>query len=191
MNSNQHTERLTLRPLSMDDLDIALEIFTDHQTTRFISGPFSAEEVTKKMPSYVQRCGNGCIGMWCVLDKSTQEKLGIALLLPIPIEKDGIEWDRVEGPNIPDGDIEIGYVLKPSAWGKGFATETCKRLLNFAFEETPLTEVVATFDDLNLESRHVLQKSGLSDCGKRFCYAEENCPDFRITRDEWIQNQTK
>ena len=86
---------------------------------------------------------------------------------------------------MPHGDVEVGYILKKSAWGKGYATEACRRLLRFAFEETALDEIVATLDSENRNSRHVLEKCGLVYKGMRRAYAEESL-DFRITRQQWI-----
>ena len=96
-----------------------------------------------------------------------------------PIELDDTDWELVAGEQIPEGDIEIGYILKKSAWGKGYATEACNRLLKFAFEETPLQEVVAVIDAENTASRKVLEKCGLSYQGQVRSYAGSN-PGFRI-----------
>lgn len=68
----------------------------------------------------------------------------------------------------------------------GYATEACRRLLQFAFQETPLTEVVATFDDENIASRNVLEKAGFTDCGTMRCYGEDGL-NYRITREAWLK----
>ena len=137
------------------------------------------------MPTSVKRCAGGCIGIWCVLDRVTSEKLGTGVLLPMPIDEDDTNWDLVEGPEVPDCEIEVGYILKRAAWGKGYATEVCRRLLDFAFEETPLAEVVACIDDNNGGSRRVLSKCGLREEGKRRAYGEQTLC-FRITREQWM-----
>ena len=94
------------------------------------------------------------------------------------------------GDDLPDCEIEIGYILKKSAWGKGYATEATNRLLKFAFEETPLEELVATTDLENIASQRVLEKCGLVYEGMRRAYAEE-CPGFRITRQQWLDNSQR
>jgi ribosomal-protein-alanine N-acetyltransferase len=103
----------------------------------------------------------------------------------MPIDEDDTNWDLVEGPDIPDWEIEVGYILKRPAWGKGYATEICMRLLAFAFEETPLVEIVACIDGDNHRSRQVFSKCGLRDEGLRRAYADLS-PCFRITRREWM-----
>ncbi len=61
-------------------------------------------------------------------------------------------------------------------------------MLEFAFEELPLNEVVASVEEENLVSRKVLEKSGLLDCGRTRSYGKES-PIYRITRDEWNASQ--
>ncbi len=114
----------------------------------------------------------------------------MAILLPLPIEEDDRNWDLVVGDDVPDCEIEIGYILKKSAWGKGYATEATKRLLKFAFEETPLEELVATTNSENTASQRVLEKSGLVYEGMRRAYAVD-CPGYRITRQQWLENSQR
>ena len=188
MNLELESERLHLRPFAMADVDIAIEILTDPVAARYIGKTYTNDEVTAQMPTVVRRCAGGAIGLWCVIDRRTKEKLGWALLLPLPIEEGDTNWDLVVGDALPDAEIEIGYAFKQSAWGKGYATEACKRLLRFAFEETPLEEIVAVTAPANTASQHVLRKSGLVDEGMRRAYAKQ-CPGFRITRRQWSQQR--
>jgi RimJ/RimL family protein N-acetyltransferase len=187
MNLTFESERLVFRPLSETDLDLAIEQWTDPDVVKYVADKtYTEEELAEEMPIVVRRCAGGCIGIWCLIDKATMEKLGTALLLPMPVELDDTDWDLVVGDQIPEGDIEIGYILKKPAWGKGYATEACKRLLKFAFEESPLEEVVATIDAENATSRKVLEKSGLIYQGLVRAYAVD-IPGFRITRQQWKQ----
>ena len=179
------TERLTLVPYRESDTDIAVELFTDPAVTKFAGGPMPAEKIRAENPLYVRRGGNGCIGVWCVTRTDTGEKLGTGALLPIPIEEKDTDFGQVMPDRMPDGDVEIGYFLKPSAWGKGYATEVCRRLVRFAFEQSPLDEVVATFEEGNDASRNVLLKSGFIDHGMRRCYGEDGA-NYRISKAEWL-----
>jgi len=180
------TERLLLRPLEAFDVDIETEMGTDPDVMKFIDAVQTEEEVAAEMPLYVRRCAMGCIGVWCVTDRATQEKYGSAILLPLPIDADDTEWDLVVGDEIPDREIEVGYMFKKSAWGRGYATETSSRLLQFAFEVTPLDEVVAVTDPEHVASQNVLKKCGLIEEGTRRAYAEP-CSGFRISRQQWLE----
>jgi RimJ/RimL family protein N-acetyltransferase len=191
MNLDLKSERLLLRPLAETDSDVAIELFTDPAVIRYVCETYTEQQVVvEEMPKYTKRCAGGCIGAWCVVERATQEKLGMAILLPLPIEEDDRNWDLVVGDDVPDCEIEIGYILKKSAWGRGYATEATKRLLKFAFEETPLEELVATTNSENTASQRVLEKSGLVYEGMRRAYAVD-CPGYRITRQQWLENSQR
>jgi ribosomal-protein-alanine N-acetyltransferase len=55
----------------------------------------------------------------------------------------------------------FGYIINPEYWNKGYATEASKGLLNFMVENYDITEIEATCDVLNLQSKRVLEKCGL------------------------------
>ena len=185
------SKRLLFRPLAESDLDLSIKQWTDPDVVRYAARRvYTASELAAEMPIVVRRCAGGCVGIWCLIDKASGEKLGTAILLPLPVELDDTDWDLVVGDEIPEGDIEIGYVLKKSAWGKGYATEACRRLLKFAFEESPLEEIVATIDPGNAASRRVLEKSGLVYQGIVRAY-QYDIPGFRITRQEWLENNRR
>ena len=182
------TERLRVTPLVADDVDLALALWTDPEVVRYICDPMTEAEIRLVMPDSLKRGGNGGIGEWCIADRTSGEKLGSTYLLPMPIDMDDTDFSLVVMGQMPDADIEIGYFLKRSAWGCGFATEVCKRMLQFAFQKVSLDEVVASVDDDNAGSKKVLEKCGLRDCGRTRSYGKDS-PIYRITRDEWIELQ--
>ena len=178
------TDRLRLTPLVDTDIDISIALWTDPEVVKFIDDVASEDELRAEMADSTKRGGNGCIGIWCVADQMSGEKIGSAYILPMPVEEDDVDYSLVVPGQIPEGDIEIGYFLKPSAWGKGYATEVCKRLLEFAFQDSPLTELVASVNENNVASRNVLEKSGFVESGRAQCWGEDS-PIYRITRIEW------
>ncbi len=184
MKLELHTERLLLTPLAPTDLDLALELWTDPEVVEYVCDVMTEAEIRQEMPDSTRRGGNGGIGIWCIADRKTREKLGSTYLLPVPIDEDDTDFSLVVMGQMPDAEIEIGFFLKRSAWGRGYATEVCKRLLQFAFQEVSLNEVVASVDEDNFASKKVLEKSGLLDRGRTRCYGKDS-PIYRITRDEW------
>lgn len=178
------TERLRFTPLGLDDIDIAIALFTDPAVVKYICDPVPVEYLHEEMPDTVRRAANGAIGIWCIKDLATDKKIGSAYLLPMPIEEDDVDYSKLVMGEMPDGDIEVGYFLTPSAWGRGYATETCKHLLKFAFDNLDIDEIVASVDDGNLSSLKVLRKCGLIDRGRTKCYAEDSLI-YKITREEW------
>ena len=77
----------------------------------------------------------------------------------------------IEHRNSPSGDFigviglnhdgQLGYMLDPSAWGKGYATEALTAYLTTLFKSMPQLEKVeaAAYED-NFGSRQVLEKCG-------------------------------
>lgn len=181
------TERLWLTPLTTEDLDIVQALLCDAEVMRYVADePMSHAAVEEEMPLSTRRGGGGRIGIWCVTRKDTGERIGDGVLMPVPIEEEEYDWLALRPEVFPQEQIEVGYLLVPSAWGQGFATEICTRLLRFAFEETDLPSVVATTDPENAKSQHVLGKCGLRGLGKKRAYAWDDVSWFEITRAEWM-----
>jgi len=184
------TERLRLAPFVADDIDLALEMWTDAEVVKYICDVLTEAEIHAEMVNSVKRGGDGGIGLWCVTDRQSGEKLGDSYLLPLPIDEDDTDYSLVVMGQMPDADIEIGYFLKRSAWGKGYATEICERLLQFAFQEIALNEVVASVEPENVASRRILEKCGLLNGGRMRCYGKDT-PVYRMSRENWIELQQK
>lgn len=190
MQLELRTDRLLLRPLAETDWDLGIELLTDPAVMKYVGGVSTPERVMERMPVVTRRCAKGSIGIWCVIERAGDEKLGTAVLLPLPIEENDTNWDLVVGDDLPDCEIEIGYILRPSAWGKGYATEAATRLLKFAFAKTPLQEIVATTDTENTASQRVLEKCGLACEGLRRAYSQQSL-GFRITRRQWVERNQR
>lgn len=191
MNLCFESERLRFDPLAAEDIDLAVEQWGDPDVIRYVADrTYTRDELLAEMPVVTRRGGGGCIGVWVLSEQSSHEKIGSAFLLPMPVEQDDTDWDQVGGDKIPEGDIEIGYVLKKSAWGQGFATEACQRLLRFAFEETPLMSITAVVDPENRGSIGVLRKSVFQDIGQIRAYAT-SLPGFRVTKALWMTQDAR
>ncbi len=59
------------------------------------------------------------------------------------------------------GKIQFGYILSPTQWGKGFATETCRAVLKELQKHPEVYRIGTMVDTENLASIRVLQKCGL------------------------------
>ncbi|HYC84576.1 MAG TPA: GNAT family N-acetyltransferase [Chryseosolibacter sp.] len=59
------------------------------------------------------------------------------------------------------GKIQIGYVLSPSQWGNGYATEACSTVMRLLRTRKELYRVSTFADVENVASIRVLKKSGL------------------------------
>ncbi|WP_261129681.1 GNAT family N-acetyltransferase [Bacillus sp. Marseille-Q3570] len=61
---------------------------------------------------------------------------------------------------------EIAYIVNPSYWGKGIATNAAKLLIDYGFEELKLHRIYATCDPRNIGSSKVLEKVGMTKEGR-------------------------
>jgi RimJ/RimL family protein N-acetyltransferase len=146
------TPRLVLRRFTMADVDNLVSLDADPDVMRFITGgvPTAREEVENEvLPAfldYYQRYEG--YGFWAAIEKPTGEFLGWFHFRP-----------REEGR--PD-EAELGYRLRKSAWGKGYATEGSRALISKGFAEFGVQRVVAEAMAVNLASRRVMEKAGLT-----------------------------
>ena len=163
-------------------------MFTDEQVMQYAGGTIPKEKIVGEMQVYTRRGGTGCVGVWCICDGTTGESLGSIALLPLPTDKDDTDWEQLVEGQLPAGEIEIGYFLKRSAWGNGYATEAVERILRFAFEASPLEKVVAVIEPENIGSRRILRKTGFSTTGIRRAYGED-LPGFQVIREDWLSRQ--
>ena len=73
MNLILHTERLTLTPFAATDVDITIELFTDPEVVKYAGGVLEEDVIRREMSNFIKRGGNGCIGIWCITDRSSGE----------------------------------------------------------------------------------------------------------------------
>lgn len=179
------TERLRLSPLCLDDTDILQAVWCNPEVMYFVGDAVTPQEVVGHMSDVVKRGAGGRIGIWCIARKDTGHKIGNGVLTPVPIDEDDTDWSQVVPDAYPTDQIEVGYQMVPGAWGQGFATEACARLLRFAFEMTDLPEVVANTDPENSKSQRVLEKCGMRLIGQKRAYGYDDQDWFEMTRRDW------
>ena len=178
------TERLRLRQLEHDDVDHLVELDSDPQVMRFINGGRATtrceieNEVLPAFLGHYERYGG--LGFWGVEEKSTGRFVGWFHLRP------------VEGA--PAGEVELGYRLLRSVWGKGYATEGSRALIDKAFAELGVDRVVASTMVVNVASRRVMEKAGLrfvrifhQPWPDRIEGEEEGDVEYALLRSEWEQ----
>jgi ribosomal-protein-alanine N-acetyltransferase len=62
--------------------------------------------------------------------------------------------------NEPD-EVEIGWWLTPSYWGKGLATEAAQAVMNYGFDHLKLTKIISIAQPANHRSIRVMEKLGM------------------------------
>jgi RimJ/RimL family protein N-acetyltransferase len=146
------TQRLVLRRFSMADADNLVSLDADPDVMRFVPGgtPTSREEIENEyLPAFLgyYRRYEG-YGFWAAIEKDAGDFVGWFHFRPA----------RDAAP----GEVELGYRLRKSAWGKGFATEVSRALIRKGFTELGVQRVVAEAMAVNHASRRVMEKTGLT-----------------------------
>ncbi|HTI15311.1 MAG TPA: GNAT family protein [Dictyobacter sp.] len=143
------TERLLLREFVEDDWRAVLDYQVNPEYLRFY--PWT-QRTEVDVRSFVR--------MFCNWSKETpRRRFQIAIVL------------KENGRLIGNGGLrkyaahseiaDIGYELDPRYWGRGYATEAARRLLQFGFEELNLHRIWADCIEENTASAHVLEKIGM------------------------------
>lgn len=146
------TERLVLRRFREDDVDNLVELDSDPDVMRYLSGGIPTprdvieSEILPLFLRYDERCP-GC-GFWAAIERTSGTFIG---------------WFSFR---LLDGacprEASLGFRLQRVAWGKGYATEGARALLRLGFAELGVQRVVATTYQDNLASRRVMEKVGMT-----------------------------
>ena len=104
------------------------------------------ESATMLLRTLRTRPDVGAFGVYEIVERATGLTIG------------GIGFHRPPGP---DGVVEVGYGLVPSAWNRGYATDALGQILVIARDhQARRLEGRALID--NVASRRVMEKAGLS-----------------------------
>ncbi len=145
------TERLLLRRFTEADVNNLCGLDSDPDVMRFLTGKPTPRDVIQnetlpRILHYYERFDE--YGSWAAIEKSSGDFLGWFAFRP----PDGASPD----------DVELGYRLRTSAWGKGYATEGSRALIRKGFTELGVRRVWARTMAVNARSRRVMGKAGLS-----------------------------
>ena len=134
------TERLTLRPIAVDDVDLLVELDADPVVMRYITG--GAPTPRAEAEGIVRRS----LGhRWIASDRSGAF----------------VGWFGLRLSDDRGRERELGYRLRRAEWGKGLATEGSRALIDAAFTHLDTERVWAETMAVNTASRRVMERCGL------------------------------
>ena len=144
LQADVETERLTLRPLAEDDAETWLRLMADPAAKRLLHTPepvTDRERALAGLRAWIAHFADG-VGMYSVRVRDTGETAGFVGFVPRELD-----WGR---------DVELGWLLLPAFWGRGYATEAARALL-------PLrpARVVSMIRVENDASENVARKLGM------------------------------
>ena len=160
------TTRLCLRPLRMEDAASLFELDSDPEVMRFIS---------KGLPNPLAKIENEILprvltfyrsappqGFWAAHNRPDGEFIG---------------WFHLRPDFLTPDEMELGYRLKRSAWGKGLATEASLAIVQKSFTDWGYNKISARTLTVNLASQRVMQKAGLK-FETEFFWSEDVLPGW-------------
>jgi RimJ/RimL family protein N-acetyltransferase len=171
------TERLLLEPLDGSRLEDFVVLTAHPDTMRYWgpNGPFARDRAERNFAASLARIREHGFGKRWILAKENGAGLGFT-----DTKYFGESCDEVS----PD-EIEIGWMVTPSAWGQGYATEAGRAIRDEAFERLKLESIVAVHHPENAASGRVMQKLGLA--FEQDVVDREGWPYrlYRLTREQW------
>jgi RimJ/RimL family protein N-acetyltransferase len=163
------TERLDLRPWSIDDAGTAVGVYGDAQVARWLAPAMDrvgdegamrlvlqqwvAEDARMQSPA----------GRWAIENRQDGQLIGGATLLPLA----------------PDDEFEVGWQLHPDAWGHGYATETGLALARWAFDQG-IEQVIAVVRPANARAEATIRRIGMEWVGETEKYHHLRLQQFRL-----------
>ena len=142
------TPRLRLRPWREVDRDAFAALNADPEVARDLGGPLSRTRSDAKLDRYIAAFEKNRFCRWSIDDR-VGEFLGYAGVMPV-------------GAAHPLGEHhEIGWRLRRTAWGQGYASEAARAALDDVFARIGLAEVLSYTAPDNPRSQAVMERLGL------------------------------
>jgi len=160
------TERMYFRQFQATEAHLLFELNSDPEVMRFITKgkpiPLSQleTEIFPRLLGYYRQSPPR--GQWAAHLRCGGEFIG---------------WFHLRPDRIAPDEMELGYRLKRSVWGKGLATEGSRALLKKAFGEWAYPKICARTLVGNQASRRVMEKAGLA-FEHDFIYGLDVCPGW-------------
>ena len=143
------SERLQFRKLTATDAPEILALRGNPETMRFIPRPLltDIEGALAHIKSINDKIEENLDINWAITEKNSDKCIGI------------MGFYRTQPEHFRS---ELGYMLLPEYWGKGYVTEAVTTLLNFAFNTLNFHSIEAVIDSRHKASERILQKNGFS-----------------------------
>ena len=127
---------MNIRKMTTEDLEPFFKLISNAQVMKYIEPPYSKE----KAAEFLSSAG---------LSESP---------LIYAVEDDGAFIGYVIYHDYDEGSVEIGWLLYPEYWNKGYASDLTEQLIEKAFSENK--DVVIECSSLQEVSKHIANKFG-------------------------------
>ena len=134
------TDRLVIREFYYDDWKNMYEYLSQETVIKY--EPYNVFSEEACMQEATNRSQNDAF--WAVCLKENNKLIGNIYFNQLE-PKEFLTW-------------ELGYVFNPSYYGKGYATESCKRILKYGFEQLGAHRVIGNCNPENFSSWKLLER---------------------------------
>ena len=138
--------RLRLRRPKLTDADALFAIGSDPEVARFADWPLNAERgpALERLRQRAEQWDSGDEYYWIITLPRDERAIGAV----------STRLDRHAA--------DVGYLLDRHHWGRGYATEAARAIVDWAFSVPSIQRVWATCDTENVASARVLEKLGMT-----------------------------
>jgi [ribosomal protein S5]-alanine N-acetyltransferase len=173
MKKTIETQRLILRPFTLEDAEPSFVMNTDPEVMRYLGGVTvnSVDDVREMLQKHTltdyEKHG---FGRFAMIHKETQEFMGFVGLKYIE------ELDEVDH----------GYRLIPKFWRQGYGYEASLPCLDFAFEDLGLNRIVALANHNNIASISLMKKLGFRYEKDIHIYGDD-AVYYALNKSDWLE----
>lgn len=164
-----HTSRLKLRPFNDSDVDDLFALQSNAYVLRYWNTPPWTERA--RAEKFISTC-----------QQMAEEGTGIRLAVDRESDDSFIGWCTFNRWNPAYRSASIGFCFNESVWGHGYATESARALVEWAFNTLDLNRIHSETDTRNIASARVLEKLGFVREGTM----REDCIVDGVTSDSWV-----
>jgi ribosomal-protein-alanine N-acetyltransferase len=165
------SDRLLLRPMTEEDFPFLVELHADPSVARYLGDGQPRSADASRLWFDVSTGGylHDGTGHYAIVVRESGALIG----------RSGLGWFEIEDPDppgrtpmgywgpdsAPEGmtirrELELGYVLRPGAWGKGYATEAARTLRAHAFGHHDQNLLISLIHAENARSAAVAERLG-------------------------------
>lgn len=144
------TQRLILRRWQADDRAPFAAMNADPKVMEYFKAPLSRAESDAFIDRIEDVFEQNGYGFWAVEERGTGKLVGLTGLAPV----------MFNAPFTPA--VEIGWRIASDSWGRGYAPEAARMVLDAGFRYLDLPEIVSFTAVINQKSRRVMEKLGMT-----------------------------
>ena len=160
------SERLGFRNWKKSDIDEFAKMNADRDVMEFFHKTLTKKETIEFINKTSKHYENNGYNYFATEIIDTGEFIGFI----------GMGYETYDNPFYPA--TNIGWRLKKSAWGKGYATEGAKECINYAFTELNIKKILASCVPNNKNSEKIMQKVGMVKKGEFIDPRFKDFPDY-------------